>query len=69
MQDDSQELAKGAAANHGLGTTTATPQVGSQRLPLVEKMGFMFFYPLNKVKMAQVQSDLIERRRPSANRP
>ena len=32
-------------------------------------MGFMFFYPLNKVKIAQVQSDLIERRRPSANRP
>ncbi len=30
-------------------------------------MVFMFFYPLNKVKMAQVQSDLIERRRQSAN--
>jgi GPH family glycoside/pentoside/hexuronide:cation symporter len=40
MRDDSQELARGAAANHGLGTTTATTQVGSQRLPLVEKMGF-----------------------------
>ena len=26
-------------------------------------MAFMFFYPLNKAKMAQVQSDLIERRK------
>jgi GPH family glycoside/pentoside/hexuronide:cation symporter len=26
-------------------------------------MAFMFFYPLNKSKMAQIQSDLIERRR------
>ena len=26
-------------------------------------MVLMFFYPLNKSKMAQVQSDLIERRR------
>jgi glycoside/pentoside/hexuronide:cation symporter, GPH family len=30
-------------------------------------MAFMFFYPLNKSKMAQVQSDLIERRKQSTN--
>jgi glycoside/pentoside/hexuronide:cation symporter, GPH family len=30
-------------------------------------MLFMFFYPLNKTRMAEVQSDLIERRKQSAN--